>query len=168
MLKNIIFAFPIAVFFHLTFTIPTFGQCVQCDFSSQIGACETKLVNESGSTSCTCSSGGCSCSGLCSFKPQPIEKPIEFFSDLDSRKFVIPTKGLMFELEDYQENKLDEYFNSMKFTPHNLIPQIYVGHFHAFYKVDVNKYVIFPIKDEKLNIYDCNGVKIFTSNLNNS
>ncbi|CAN5118957.1 hypothetical protein BH23BAC3_BH23BAC3_33800 [soil metagenome] len=134
------------------------AQCVAC-YQTSDGSCTTELVNRNGAEGCGCDTG-CNCSGQCTYVGEAfnIEDVINYEKD-------IPETGLMVSIESHESIELENLLNQFRHegvAGEMIVSNVWFQDNLAIYRLNENDFMIFPVKDNKMNLLSCDGEYLTT------
>jgi hypothetical protein len=130
------------------------AQCVAC-YQTATG-CDTELVNRNGYEGCGCDDG-CDCDGPCTFVGEAFN-----IEDVINNKIDIPETGLM---ASFESNELDDLLNQFRnegVAGEMIISNVWFQDNFAVYKINENDFIIYPVKDNKMDLVSCDGEYLTT------
>lgn len=137
------------------------AQCLACHTSIEGGDldCKTELVGRDGFLNCGCSPG-CSCSGECEYDDDQNDQPGEaflYYFNEENKDIEIPTVGLLVNSENGIPSELEGSLTRGGLVGDSKVEEVAFGDNIAIYKMRENKYLLFPVVDNKFLLKDCNG-----------
>lgn len=155
LLIKILGVFVLTLLFQMISVEISNAQCVAC-YQTASGSCNTELVNRDGYEGCGCD-GGCDCDGPCKFAGETFN-----LEDVINYKIDIPETGLMASIESNELDNLLNQFRHEGVAGEMTISNVWFQDNLAIYRLNDNDFMIYPVKDNKMDLISCNGEYLTT------
>ena len=126
------------------------AQCVAC-FQTADGSCTTDTVQRSAHETCGCD-GGCDCEGQCTVVGSAMN-----LQELLQNEAEIPKEGILVTLNLSNSEDLLTEFNQKGYVGENEVNNVFFREKIALYRLHNNEYMVFPVRENKMELRSCDG-----------